>query len=89
MSECEETLLNLKHGYKSLTAWQEETKAETARRMYPETWLGRRRYLPGVTSDLGLEVVRGAVFAEHVYPGNGGGHPETCHHEDTYRTAGA
>lgn len=51
VSECEEILFNLKHGYKGLTAWQEETKAETARHMYSETWLGRRRYLPGITSD--------------------------------------
>ena len=51
MSECEEILFNLKHGYKGLTAWQEETKADAARRMYSETWLGRRRYLPGIISD--------------------------------------
>ena len=51
VSECEEILFNLKHGYKGLTAWQEEMKAEAARRMYSETWLGRRRYLPGITSD--------------------------------------
>lgn len=51
VSECEEILFNLKHGYKGLTAWQEETKVEAARRMYSETWLGRRRYLPGITSD--------------------------------------
>ena len=29
-------------------------KAEAARRMYSETWLGRRRYLPGITSDPSL-----------------------------------
>ena len=51
VSECEEILFNLKHGYKGLTSWQKETKAEAARRMYSETWLGRRRYLPGITSD--------------------------------------
>lgn len=51
VSECEKILESLKHGYKGLTAWQEETKAEAARRMYSETWLGRRRYLPGITSD--------------------------------------
>lgn len=51
VSECEEILFNLKNGYKGLTAWQEETKADAARRMYSETWLGRRRYLPGITSD--------------------------------------
>ena len=51
IDECEEILFNLKHGYKGLTAWQEETKAEAARRMYSETQLGRRRYLPGIRSD--------------------------------------
>ncbi len=51
VSECEEILFNLKHGYKGLTTWQEETKADAARRMYSETWLGRRRYLPNINSD--------------------------------------
>lgn len=51
LSECENILFNLKHGYKGLTAWQEETKAEAARRLYSETWIGRRRYLPGIASD--------------------------------------
>lgn len=51
VSECEEILFNLKNGYKGLTAWQEETKAAAAKRMYSETWLGRRRYLPGIASD--------------------------------------
>ncbi len=51
VSECEEILANLKHGYRGLTSWQEETKADAARRLYSETWLGRRRYLPGITSD--------------------------------------
>lgn len=51
VSECEDILFNLKHGYKGLTAWQEETKADAARRMYSETWLGRRRYLPNINSD--------------------------------------
>lgn len=51
VSECEEILFNLKHGYKGLSSWQEETKADAARRMYSETWLGRRRYLLNITSD--------------------------------------
>ncbi|MCD7801912.1 MAG: bifunctional 3'-5' exonuclease/DNA polymerase [Clostridiales bacterium] len=51
VDECEEILYNLKHGYKGLTSWQDETKAEAARRLYSETWLGRRRYLPGIASD--------------------------------------
>lgn len=51
VDECEEILYSLKHGYKGLTSWQDETKAEAARRLYSETWLGRRRYLPGIASD--------------------------------------
>ena len=51
VSECEEILYNLKNGYKGLATWQEETKAQAARRMYSETWLGRRRYLPNIRSD--------------------------------------
>ena len=49
--ECAEIISNLKAGYRGLTAWQEETKADATRRMYSETWVGRRRYLPGVRSD--------------------------------------
>ena len=62
MSECEEILESLKHGYKGLTAWQEETKADAARRMYSETWIGRRRYLPGIGLMFGLALLR--VFDE-------------------------
>ena len=51
VSECEGILFNLKNGYRGLTAWQEETKAEATRRMYSETWLGRRRYLPQIRSE--------------------------------------
>lgn len=49
--ECEGIIANLKGGYPGLTAWQEETKQNAARRMYSETWLGRRRYLPNIKSD--------------------------------------
>ena len=50
-AECAEIINNLKAGYKGLTAWQEETKAEAARRLYSETSLGRRRYLPGIRNE--------------------------------------
>ena len=50
-AECAEIINNLKAGYRGLTAWQEETKADAVRKMYSETWAGRRRYLPGVRSD--------------------------------------
>lgn len=50
-AECADIIGNLKAGYKGLTSWQEETKADAVRKMYSETWSGRRRYLPGVRSD--------------------------------------
>lgn len=50
LEECEKIIDNLKAGYPRLTAWQEETKAKAGFRRYAETWLGRRRYLPGITS---------------------------------------
>lgn len=51
LQECQEILDNLKSGYKGLTKWQEETKIEVAERMFTETWLGRRRYLPDIRSE--------------------------------------
>ena len=51
LAEYETIIANLKAGYRRLSAWQEETKAQAARRMYSETWLGRRRYLPQIRSD--------------------------------------
>lgn len=50
-SECEEIIRNLKAGYPGLVRWQEETKSQAARRKYTETRLGRRRYLPNITSE--------------------------------------
>ena len=41
---------NLKTGYPGLSVWQEEVKEDASRRMYTETWLGRRRYLPNINS---------------------------------------
>lgn len=49
--ECADIIVNIKSGYKGLTSWQTETKADAYRRIYSETWLGRRRYLPGIRSD--------------------------------------
>ena len=51
VDKCAEIIDNLKQGYKRLSAWQEETKAEAARRGYTETWLGRRRYLPDIMAE--------------------------------------
>ncbi len=50
-SECQEIIDNLKAGYPALASWQAQVKADAARRIYSETWLGRRRYLPQITSD--------------------------------------
>lgn len=51
LEQCERIIANLKAGYPALTRWQEETKARAGVRKYTETWLGRRRYLPGITSE--------------------------------------
>lgn len=51
VDECTSIIANLKAGYPALTIWQEETKQDAARKMYIETWLGRRRYLPNIRSD--------------------------------------
>lgn len=48
--DCERIIDNLKDGYPRLARWQEEVKKRAAFRKYTETWLGRRRYLPGITS---------------------------------------
>jgi DNA polymerase-1 len=50
VTECEKIIFNLKAGYPALTEWQEETKQTAAMSRYTETWLGRRRYLPDITS---------------------------------------
>ena len=49
--ECSQMIDNLKEGYPGLSRWQESVKADAARRMYTETWLGRRRYLPNIRSE--------------------------------------
>ena len=49
-TDCESIICNLKTGYPRLAKWQEEVKQRATLRRYTETWLGRRRYLPGITS---------------------------------------
>lgn len=49
--ECADMIENLKAGYPGLTIWQEEVKEDVARKLYTETWLGRRRYLPDISSE--------------------------------------
>jgi len=51
LEQCEQIIANLKAGYPALTRWQEEAKARACVYKYTETWLGRRRYLPGITSE--------------------------------------
>ena len=51
VEECDEIIQNLKAGYPGLVIWQEETKAEALRKMYSETRLGRRRFLPNIRSE--------------------------------------
>lgn len=50
LEECDQIIANLKAGYPMLTSWQKEVKERAAIREYTETWLGRRRYLPGINS---------------------------------------
>lgn len=51
LSDCEEIIANLKAGYPQLSLWQEVVKRQAKVRRYSETWLGRRRYLPNITSE--------------------------------------
>lgn len=51
LEECERIIANLKAGYPQLSRWQEAVKGQAAARRYSETWLGRRRYLPGIVSE--------------------------------------
>lgn len=48
--ECENIIANLKTGYPELSRWQEETKSNAGLRKFTETYLGRRRYLPNISS---------------------------------------
>ena len=51
VNQCAAIIASLKDGYPGLTRWQEATKAQAARSGYIETWLGRRRYLPDISSE--------------------------------------
>lgn len=51
LSECEKIIRNLRDGYPDLTRWQKSIVAQARSRGYTETWLGRRRYLPSITSE--------------------------------------
>ena len=50
LDDCEEIISNLKAGYPNLTRWQAKARDAGAKRQYTQTFLGRRRYLPGIRS---------------------------------------
>jgi DNA polymerase-1 len=50
LEQCEQIISNLKAGYPGLISWQDDTKARARAHRHTETWLGRRRYLPGIVS---------------------------------------
>jgi len=50
MIECKEFLGNLAASHPTLTAWQKDTIKKAKSRMYAETVLGWRRYLPNIRS---------------------------------------
>ncbi|MHB1455109.1 MAG: bifunctional 3'-5' exonuclease/DNA polymerase [Saccharofermentanales bacterium] len=51
LCDCEIIINNLKAGYPGLMSWQVKIIARAAAKKYTETWLGRRRYLPSISSD--------------------------------------
>ena len=46
--DCQAIIDNLKSGYPNLARWQAMAKNAAARCQYTQTFLGRRRYLPGI-----------------------------------------
>jgi len=50
LDDCQEIITNLKNGYPNLTRWQAMAKDAGTKRQYTQTFLGRRRYLPGIRS---------------------------------------
>jgi len=48
--DCQEIIDNLKAGYPNLTKWQAHAKEQATRRQFTQTYLGRRRFLPGIAS---------------------------------------
>ena len=64
-------IANLKAGYSQLSLWQDVVKRQANVRRYSETWLGRRRYLPGIVSDdWGKKSFGRTVRHEYSYTGN-------------------
>ena len=50
LGDCQEIITNLKNGYPNLTRWQAKARDAGAKCQYTQTFLGRRRYLPGIRS---------------------------------------
>lgn len=50
IEDCDGIIRNLKAGYPSLARWQENARKTAVSRQYAQTYLGRRRYLPGIRS---------------------------------------
>lgn len=50
LEDCDGIILNLKAGYPSLASWQESARKTATSRQFAQTFLGRRRYLPGIRS---------------------------------------
>ena len=50
IEDCDGIIRNLKAGYPSLARWQENARKAAISRQYAQTYLGRRRYLPGIRS---------------------------------------
>ena len=50
LENCDCIIRNLKAGYPNLSRWQEQAKKAATVRQYTQTFLGRRRYLPGIRS---------------------------------------
>lgn len=50
LDDCQEIISNLKASYPNLTRWQAMAKDAGTKRQYTQTFLGRRRYLPGIRS---------------------------------------
>ena len=68
LEECETIIRNLKIGYPRLQRWQEEVKKRARFRRYTETWLGRRRNIPDITSSNWTKILCRACCDEHPNP---------------------
>lgn len=71
LEDCEAIIANLKAGYPNLARWQEQARQAATRRQYTQTFLGRRRYLPGHSlAGLGNAQLCRALCTEYADSGN-------------------